>query len=34
MQDAVVSQLCAPPAAFCAATIMHQERKEQTASVD
>lgn len=34
MQDAVVFQLCAPPAALCAVTVMYQERKEQAASVD
>lgn len=34
MQDAVVSQPCAPPAALCAVPAMHQERKEQTAFVD
>lgn len=34
LQDALVSQLSAPPAALCAAPVVHQERKEQAASVD
>lgn len=34
MQDAVVSQLCSPPAALCAFTAMYQERKIQATSVD
>lgn len=34
LQDALVSQPSAPPAALCAVTAMCQERKEQTAFVD
>lgn len=34
MQDALLSQFCAPTTALCAAPAMHQESKEQTASPD
>lgn len=34
MQDALLSQLCPSSAALCAAPAMHQESKEQTASLD
>lgn len=34
MQDALLSQLCSSAVALCAATAIHQESKEQTASLD
>lgn len=34
MQDAVLSQLSASPAAVCAVPVMCQERKKQTAVMD